>query len=152
MEFTKILVDGQGLSLYGSMTVHGWEAEDAIAEAVIVNLNNGLLAEGFDLKQTKYAGVMFLANQNVWDKMPAASINYAMEMVKDAAGVPEGTFKGLYVDDTIKDDVVKVFSFFSGLALPESRVTELKEEVAAESAVIKKKDVQRNLDLKVDIG
>lgn len=152
MEFSKILIDGCGLSLYGSMTVTGWEEEDAIAEAVIGNLSSGLLAEGFDLKQTKYAGVMFLANDNVWSKMPSASINYAMELVKDAAGIPDGTFKGIYVDNSIKDDVVKVFSFFSGLALPDSRVDELKAEVASQLEVLKKKEVRRNMDLKVDTG
>ncbi len=152
MEFTKILMDGRGRRLYGSMTVTGWEEEDAIAEAVIGNLSSGLLAEGFDLKQTKYAGVMFLANDNVWSKMPSASINYAMELVKDAAGIPDGTFKGIYVDNSIKDDVVKVFSFFSGLALPDSRVDELKAEVASQIETIKKKEVKRNMDLKVDTG
>lgn len=152
LEFTKILIDGQGLSLYGSMTVNDWEEEDALAEAVISNLNAGLLAEGFDLKQTKYVGVMFMANQKVWDKLPAASIHYAMEMVKDTAGIPAGDFKGLYVDESMTDDVVKVYSFFSGLALPDSRVSELKKEVKTQSAALQSKEVQRNMNLSLDTG
>lgn len=151
MEFTKILIDGNGLSLYGEMTVTNYEDETALAEAVIQNLSSGLLAEGFDLKQTKYVGAMFLANANVWSKLPSASLNYAMAMVQDHAGTPQGVFRGIYEAD-IEEDVVKVYSFFSGLALPQSRVDELKVEVAAHSKSLKTKEVNRNLNLNIDTG
>jgi cell division GTPase FtsZ len=149
MEFTKILIDGGGLSLYGSMTVANYEEDTALAEAVITNLNSGLLAEGFDLKQTRYVGAMFLANKRVWNKLPSSSINYAMAMVQDHAGTPEGVFRGIYEAD-IEEDVVKVYSFFSGLALPDSRVQELKVEVEAHSETLKNKTESRNLNLTVD--
>ena len=151
MEFGKILIDGGGLSLYGSMTVANYEEDTALAEAIITNLTSGLLAEGFNLKQTQYCGVMFLANKKVWDKLPSASINYAMSMVQDHAGTPLGVFRGIYEAD-IPEDVVKVYSFFSGLALPDSRVDELKIEVAAHSSTLKEKDVQRNMNLNIDTG
>lgn len=151
MEFGKILIDGNGLSLYGSMTVANYEEDTALAEAVITNLTSGLLAEGFNLKQTQYCGVMFLANKKVWDKLPSASINYAMSMVQDHAGTPLGVFRGIYEAD-IPEDVVKVYSFFSGLALPDSRVEELKVEVAAHSNTLKQKDVARNMNLNIDTG
>ena len=149
MEFTKILIDGGGLSLYGSMTVANYQEDTALAEAVINNLNSGLLAEGFDLKQAKYVGAMFLANKKVWANLPSSSINYAMAMVQDHAGTPEGTFRGLYEAD-IEEDVVKVYSFFSGLALPESRVEELKEEVAIHSEILKTKTEARSINLTVE--
>lgn len=151
MEFTKILISGGGLSLYGSITVSNYEDDVALADAVINNLKSGLLAEGFDLKQTQYCGVMFLANKEVWAKMPSSSVHYAMAMVQDHAGTPKGTFRGLYEAD-IKEDVVKVYSFFSGLALPESRVEELKTEVSAQFDTIKNKTEQRNLNLSIDTG
>ena len=151
MEFGKILVDGGGLSLYGSMTVANYEEDTALAEAVITNLTSGLLAEGFNLKQTQYCGVMFLANKSVWEKLPSASINYAMSMVQDHAGTPLGVFRGIYEAD-IPEDVVKVYSFFSGLALPDSRVDELKAEVVAHSNTLKQKDVARNMNLTIDTG
>ena len=151
MEFLKILIDGGGLSLYGSITVADYEEDTALAEAVFTNLTSGLLAEGFDLKQTQYCGVMFLANKRVWDKLPSASINYAMSMVQDHAGTPLGVFRGIYEAD-IPEDVVKVYSFFSGLALPDSRVEELKAEVLAHSDILKKKDVKRNMNLNIDTG
>ena len=149
MEFTKILINGGGLSLYGSMSVSNYEEDTALAEAVVTNLNSGLLAGGFDLKQTKYVGAMFLANEKVWSELPQSSINYAMAMVQDHAGTPEGVFKGMYTAD-IKEDVVKVYSFFSGLALPKTRVEELKVEVASHAEKLKSKDENRVVDLTID--
>ena len=151
MEFTKILIDGGGLSLYGEMTVHNYEEETSLAEAVIQNLTSGLLAEGFDLKQAKYVGCMFLANSKVWSKLPSASINYAMAMIQDHAGTPQGVFKGIYETDC-PDDVVKVYSFFSGLGLPDSRVEELKAEVSTQLKELKNKEVSRDLNLNIDTG
>ena len=152
MELSKILIDGGGLSLYGSMAVQNYqEDETAIAEAVINNLDAGLLAGGFDLKQTKYAGIIIMASQAVWDKIPASSLDYAMHMIQDQAGTPLGIFRGEYVIDT-DEDVVKVYSFFSGLALPDQRVEELKKEVSAHIQTLKNKDTKRNLNLNIDMG
>ena len=152
MELSKILIDGGGLSLYGSMAVQNYqEDETAIAEAVINNLDAGLLAGGFDLKQTKYAGIIIMASQAVWDKIPASSLDYAMHMIQDQAGTPLGIFRGEYVIDT-DEDVVKVYSFFSGLALPDQRVEELKKEVSAHLQTLKNKDTKRNLNLNIDMG
>jgi cell division GTPase FtsZ len=44
MEWAKILTDGGGLSVYGEMDVTNFEEPTAIAEAVIENLNSGLLS------------------------------------------------------------------------------------------------------------
>lgn len=148
-EFSKILLDGEGLSLYGSMTCVDWQGSTSLAEAVVSNLTSGLLAEGFDLKQTKYAGVMFLANKKVWDQMPSININYAMALIGDF-GQPLGVFRGIYEDNSIKEDVVKVYSFFSGLALPDARVAELKKEITALNETLKAKDVSRNLNLNIE--
>jgi len=151
MEFLKILIDGEGLSLYGCMDVVEYEEDTAIAEAIITNLEAGLLASGFDLKQTRYAGTMILANKGVWDKIPSSSVNYAMSMVQDSAGTPLGVFRGIYEAD-IKEDVVKVYSFFSGLTLPDPRIEELKVEVASQKETLKKKDTKRNVKLNIDTG
>jgi cell division GTPase FtsZ len=152
MEWTKILIDGNGLSLYGEISVSNYEEDTALAEAVVENLTAGLLAEGFDLKQTKYVGAIFLANEKVWGKVPAAAINYAMTMVQDHAGTPQGVFRGIYQSDDLDEDVVKVYSFFSGLALPESRVEELKVEVSTHLSTLKTKEETRNLSLNLDTG
>lgn len=151
MEFAKLITDGGGLTVYGEMTVPNYEDETAIAEAVITNLNSGLLASGFDLKQSKYVGVIIEANKKVWDKIPTASINYAMSMVHDLCGTPNGVFRGIYTTET-DSDAVKVYSMFSGLGLPDARVQQLKKEAQEFAAKTKTKDDERNLTLKLDTG
>jgi cell division GTPase FtsZ len=151
MEFAKLLTDGGGLTVYGELTVPNYEDETAIAEAVINNLNSGLLASGFDLKQSKYVGVMIVANREVWSKIPSASVSYAMSMVHDLCGTPTGIFRGIYTTD-MDSDVVKVYSMFSGLGLPDPRVQQLKKEAQEYAAKTKDKDVERNLTLKLDTG
>ncbi|HLG27352.1 MAG TPA: hypothetical protein VI423_06160, partial [Paenisporosarcina sp.] len=123
----------------------------AIAEAVINNLNSGLLAGGFDLKQSRYVGVIIAANKQVWSKIPSSSVNYAMSMVHDICGTPTGTFRGIYTIDS-NEDSVKVYSMFSGLSLPEARVEQLKKEVKESEKIVKNKDENRNLSLKIDTG
>jgi len=151
MEFAKLMTDGGGLTVYGELTVPNFEEDDAIAEAVISNLNSGLLAGGFDLKQSKYVGVLIVANKSVWDRIPSLSVNYAMTMINDICGTPSGTFKGIYSTD-MEEDVVKVYSMFCGLGLPEPRVQQLKKEAEEYAAVTKSKDHERNLTLKLDTG
>lgn len=149
-EFAKLMIDGGGLTVYGQMTVADYEGELAIAEAVVENLNNGLLASGFDLKQAKYVGVILEANKSVWDKIPHANINYAMSMVQELCG-PTGVFRGIYATD-LSDNVVKVYSMFSGMGLPSSRVEQLKKETQNFAEKVKNKDTERNLNLKLDTG
>src|ERR1700722_19659529 len=119
MEWAKIFTDGEGLSIYGELTISNYEDKTAVAEAVLNNLNSNLLAGGFDLKQSRYVGVMITANKEVWAKIPSASIDYAMHMVNDQCGTPKGVFKGVYVVES-NEPVVKVYSIFSGLGLPSS--------------------------------
>jgi len=152
MEFGKLFTDGEGLSIYGELVVNNFRDETAIAEAIINNLNSNLLAGGFDLKQSKYVGVIIAANAEVWRAIPSASINYAMAMVNDQCGSPKGIFKGIYTVDDIKENVVKVYSMFSGLGLPASRIDQLKKDAQAHVQNTKGKDEQRNLTLNLDTG
>ena len=151
MEFSKILMDGEGLSVYGEFVVNDYTEDTAIAEAVVNNLNNNLLAGGFDLKQSKYVGFIVAANKEVWSKIPTSSVNYATAMVNDLCGSPKGVFKGVYTIET-PDNTVKVYSFFSGLGLPNDRVEQLKKETLELQSKVKGKDEQRNLSLQLNTG
>jgi len=150
-ELAKILIDGEGLTTYGEIKVSNYSDETAIAEAVVENLNSNLLASGFDLKQAKYVGVLLTANKEVWKKIPSVAVNYATAMISDHCGTPKGIFKGVYTtEDT--EDCVKVYSMFSGLGLPMSRVEQLKKEAQTLTQTVKTKDEQRNLTLNLDSG
>jgi hypothetical protein len=105
-----------------------------------------------DLKQSKYVGFIVAANADVWAKIPASSINYATAMINDLCGAPNGVFKGIYTVNDIPEDVVKVYSFFSGLGLPVDRVNGLKTEIAELQAKAKDKGEKRNISLNVDTG
>jgi len=150
-EFGKLFTDGQGLTTYGCMDVPNYEDEDALADAIIDNLDGALLAGGFNLKQTRYAGIIFAAPQRVWDKIPQSSTNYAMSMVNDACGTPLGVFKGIYTIES-NEDVVKVYSMFSGLGLPQERVDQLQKEAKERMAQAEAKDENRSLSLNLDDG
>jgi cell division GTPase FtsZ len=151
MEWGKLFTDGEGLTVYGELTVENFAEDTAIAEAVVNNLNGNLLAGGFDLKQSRYVGVIIAANKDVWAKIPSSSITYAMAMVNDQCGTPKGVFKGIYTVES-PDPVVKVYSMFAGLGLPDSRVTQLKKEAHEHTAAVKNKDEARNLNLQLDTG
>ena len=148
MEWGKLFTDGEGLTVYGELTIDNFSEETAIAEAVVNNLNSNLLAGGFDLKQSRYVGVIIAANKDVWAKIPSSSITYAMAMVNDQCGSPKGVFKGIYTIDT-PDPVVKVYSMFSGLGLPESRVTQLKKDAQELAQNVKGKDEHRSEERRV---
>lgn len=149
MEFVKLLTDGGGLSVYGEFKIDNYEEDTAIAEAIIKNLNNNLLAGGFDIKQSRYVGVMICAPKKVWDKIPSSNINYAMAIINEECQSPLGTFKGIYESDT-EENCVRVYSFFSGLGIPEIRITQLKEETKQYMETVKNKDIQRNLNLNIN--
>lgn len=150
-EWAKILADGEGLTVYGRLDVPNYEEDTAIAEAVVNNLNSNLLAAGFDLKKAKYVGAMFVAPKEVWDKVPSASINYAMALINDVCDNPAGVFRGVY-EVPSDDKIVKVYSVYSGLGLPEDRIESLKLDVKELLKTSKTKDEKRNLALKLDTG
>jgi cell division GTPase FtsZ len=150
-EFGKLFTDGRGLTVYGMMKVPNYAEDTAIAEAVIDNLNGSMLASGFNLKQARYVGTLIVANKDVWAKIPNAAINYAMSMINDVCGNPLAVFRGIYTVD-MDEDVVKVYSMFSGLGLPEARITQLKQEAKERMAAAEEKDEQRNIALKLDAG
>jgi cell division GTPase FtsZ len=151
MEWGKLFTDGEGLTVYGELTVDNFREDTAIAEAIVNNLDGNLLAGGFDLKQSRYVGVIVTAPKSVWDQIPSSSITYAMHMVNDKCGTPKGVFKGIY---TVESDelVVKVYSVFTGLGLPASRIDQLKKDAQAHMQTVKGKDEQRNLSLQLDTG
>lgn len=152
MEWGTLFTDGNGLACYGTMTVANYEEDTAIAEAIVSDLGTNMLANGFDLKRAKYVGVLIIANKKVWDKIPSSSINYATTMLNDVCASPRAVFKGVYIDDDLQDDVVKVYSMFTGLSLPTSRVDQLKKEAQEEMQKSIAKDEDRNLSLQLDTG
>jgi cell division GTPase FtsZ len=150
MEWLKILIDSSGYSTYGSMEIEDFSSETSIAEAIISNMNNNLLASGFNIKESKYVGFIVAANKTVWKSIPAVAINYANALLTEQCGTPE-IFRGIYEIDEPRD-VVKIYSFFSGLGIPAERTTQLTEEIKNLSNVVKEKETARNLNVALNTG
>jgi len=152
MEFFKILLDGEGFSVYGSIKVYKYDEELDIADALISNLENNLLSSSFDIKQAKYCGIFLSANETVWRQIPSAGINYCVQVINSDFAAPHGIFKGSYVDNNIAEDCLVVHFMYSGLGLPSAKINALKEEVAQHTAMIKSKSENRNISLEFDAG
>lgn len=150
-EFGKLFIDGKGFTTYGTMTVEDYEDEMAIATAIVDSLKGNLLASGFDIRQARYAGFMLVAPERVWNKIPSASLHYAQHMIGDACESPLAVFHGVYKEES-DDDCIKVYSMFSGLGLPEERIEQLKAEAKEKMSLAQKKDDERKMHMKVDIG
>jgi hypothetical protein len=110
------------------------------------------LASGFDLAQTKYVGLVIAANENAWRQIPRGSVEYARELIKENCPGTESIFYGTYVDNSIKEDVVKLYSMFSGLGLPDSRVVQLRKDVEAEAVKTQERAKARGNNLTLDTG
>ncbi len=150
-EWAKLLLDGEGFSIFASLTISEFKAEESIAEAIISNLDNNLLAGGFDLKQTKYAGFIIAGNKKVMDSIPSSAIGYAAAVLQEHCGTPKATFRGIYVTNDLEDEL-HLYTCFSGLGMPNSRVESLKKDARELMSKAKGKDEGRNLTLQLDTG
>lgn len=151
-EFSKIMLDGAGFTSYGSISISNFaESDTSIAEAIINNLTTNLFAANFDLTHTRYAGFILTAPKSVWDQIPSANIAYASAVLNDVCGLPKAVFKGIYETNT-EEQVLKVYSIFSGLVPPHERVEQLQREVKEHASKIKTKDEVRDLSLKINTG
>lgn len=127
MDFSSILVGTGDAMLYGKIDVDNYTDEDAIAEAIVMNVESGLLSSGFDLEQTRAAGVIITGSEEALSKTAATSIEYGMSMLSKICGDGTKIFRGIYAIEG-HPDTLTVYSMFSGLGLPEERVAELQEE------------------------
>lgn len=153
MEFAKILIDGAGLGLTGEITVTDYASDDtALARAAIESLEGNLLASGFNLGQAKFAGVIFAGPDKTWKNIPHGAIDYCQAIIAEHCSGAEGIFRGTYVDNSMDDDCIKIYSMFSGLGLPESRTEQLRKEVEVELVRTKERAQTRNLNLTVNLG
>jgi len=148
-DFAKIISCGD-CSIYGVIEVEDYMEETALAEAVIESLNQSMLAEGFDISQTRVGGVIITGTKKVMDKIPAANINYCYHMVSEQT---EGAslFQGVY-DVHTKSDSVKIFTWLAGLGLPRKRIETLQEESRKLQEVSSEKLNKRSSQMSLDLG
>lgn len=147
-DFTKILTAGN-CSIYGKVevpvSIQDGElimSEDELARAVIRNVEQGLLAEGFNIKETTRAGVLVTASPKILNLIPAVNINYAFDALTEALG-GASLFSGIYEDDSDKN-VITVYTMLSGIGLPRERVDKLLQEAEEDLQAIEDKEADKS--------
>lgn len=149
MDFGRVFTTGD-CTIYGMLEVEDYMETTSIAEAVVENLESGLLASDFNLKETRFGGFIITGNPEVLAKLPAININYASHMISEACDSPS-LVNGVY-EQNIEKDVVRVYTLFSGLGLPSARIDGLKEEAGQKMAVLKEKEQSRADRMAVEYG
>lgn len=151
MDFSRIFIGTGDCSLYGMIEVDDYLEEGAIAEAMVTNLETGLLSGNFDLGQTRSAGIIITGSKEVLESVPATNIEYGFAMVSKICDEGTRVFRGVY-EVPSDDNILRIYSFFSGLGLPEERVNELKLEAERHMEVLSKKEGNRSSTMNIDIG
>lgn len=147
-DFGKIISCGD-CSVYGMVPVQDYMEETALAEAVISSLNSNMLAEGFDLAQTRVGGVIIVGSKETLDKLPAINIDYAFSMISEQTN-GSGIFQGIYAQEGMEDEV-RIYSWFAGLGLPVDRIENLKKESKAQMAILAEKEKMRTSSMSLSL-
>ena len=151
MDFSRIFIGTGDCALYGTIEVKDYMEDSAIAEAMIQNLSGGLLSDNFDLSQTRSAGIIITGTKEVLQKVPATNIEYGFAMVSKICNEGTRIFRGVY-EVPGKDNVLRIYSFFSGLGLPEQRIEELRAEAEKHMDILKDKENNRASSMNIDMG
>jgi cell division GTPase FtsZ len=148
-DFGRIISCGD-CSTYGVMEVESYMEETALAEAVIDSLGSNMLAEGFDLTQTRAGGVIITGSKEVLDKLPSININYCFHMISEQTK-GASIFQGVYSVESDSDSI-KIYSWFAGLGLPRDRIDNLKKESQHQAAIASEKEKNRDVAMTLDLG
>jgi cell division GTPase FtsZ len=151
MDLGKILLTS-GCSLYGMTKVDNYlENEGAVAEAMVNNLENGLLASDFDLSEASTAGVIIVGSKETLAKIPAAYLEYGFSMINKLSKDSLRLYRGIYEAKT-GDDSIYVYTVFAGLGLPQKRVEELKQDAEKHMKDLEGKDDAGKTNMIIDLG
>ncbi len=129
MDLAKSLVDSGNCTLFGSNRISRdeYEADDlALVSAISDNLESGLLANGFDLKEAQSVGILVTASPEVLERIPTQSISFIFKFLADEYSSAK-IFKGIYSIPSDSDDI-QIYFIFSGMGLPKDRIDSLKKE------------------------
>jgi cell division GTPase FtsZ len=150
MDFSRILLAGD-CTTYGMIEVEDYMETTSIAEAVLENLESGLLASDFGLKEARFGGFIVVGNPEVMRALPAENIHYASHMISETCDYAQVT-RGVYEMSEVKGDIVRIYTMFSGLGLPSARIESLKEQAKTQMEQIREKENTRSSRMAVDYG
>jgi tubulin-like protein CetZ len=147
-DFGKIISCGD-CSVYGMVEVENYEDETGLAQAAVTALSSSMLAEGFDLSQTRTGGVIIVGNEKVLSSIPSINIDYCFHTISGITG-GASIYQGVYsVDDDF--DGIRIYSWFAGLGLPQSRIEILKREGKEATQAALNKNTSRVSNMNIDM-
>ena len=151
MDFSRVFIGTGDCALYGMLEVSNYLEDAAIAEAMVTSLENGLLSADFNLTQTRSAGVIVTGSKKALESVPAANLEYGFAMVSKICNEGTRVFRGVY-ELPNHEDTLKIYTFFSGLGLPEERISELKAEAERHMKALENKEASRATNMGIDLG
>lgn len=153
MDYTKIMTSG-GCTIYGKIEIplvvedgRVEVGEDDVADLLLQNLQNSMLAEGFNVSEALRFGVYITGKSAYLDQIPAGTFNYAFASLNDELKKAD-LFKGVYADERLGDSLV-VYLLVSGVGLPRERVQQLIEQ--AQSDVEEMNEKEHNVRAKMEV-
>lgn len=146
-DFGRIISAGD-CSVYGVVDVEDYMEETSLAEAVIDSLSGNMLAEGFDLSQTRVGGVIILGSEEALSEMPSINIDYMFSVISEQTN-GASIFQGVYSDESVEG--IKIYSWFAGLGLPQDRIDSLKKESKAQTEIAAGKEKSRASAMTLDL-
>lgn len=150
-DFARCLL-GSDCSLYGMIELDDYaENEEAIAEAVLLNTENGLLSSNFDLVEARNVGVIVTGSKKALDETPASHMEYGLAMLSKLCGESSRIFRGVY-EMPNHPDTLRIYCLFSGLGLPQERIAELKASAQKHMKALESKEQERASNMNVDLG
>lgn len=148
MDFVRIFSAGN-CTIYGKIDIpipmqngQVMMHETELANIVTKNLQSGLLADGFDLKETTAGGIIITGHEDLLSQLPAISINFMYHELNELVG-DANMFRGLYKDDQ-PNESISVYTILSGLGLPQQRVKKLLAEAKSAVDAIKSKSSDKS--------
>jgi cell division GTPase FtsZ len=148
-DFGKVISCGD-CSVYGVVEVDDFLEETGLAEAVLSSLSGNMLAEGFELSQTRVGGVIIIGSEQALEQLPAVNIDYCFHMISDQTD-GASIYQGIYVDESMSGDTVKIYSWFAGLGLPQDRIENLKKKSEEQAAIAAGKEARRTSNMTLDL-
>jgi cell division GTPase FtsZ len=153
MDFAKSFIEAGNCVLFGSNKVSKElydNDETSLVGAIIEDLDKGLLASSFDLKEAQAVGILVTARQAVLEKVPYHAISYIFRYIAEEYKSAR-TFKGVYAVPSTDDDITVRF-IFSGLGLPKKRVESLKNEAQRHMQNLEAKKGKAAVSMSIDLG
>lgn len=153
MDFTRIMTSGN-CTIYGKIEIPLFAEngivdleEDDIADLLLQNLQEGLLAEGFNVSEAIRAGVYVTGQSKHLTQIPAAHFNYAFASLNEELRSAD-LFSGVYADERLEDKLV-IYTLISGVGLPKERVEALKFQAAQDVEEMEEKEIDSKAKMEV---